>query len=817
MKKQKILMLVMVMAIIFTTSAGAGVIFTESFEDPVISGNWKISGFGRDGPWPGWIGQGSVGGGKYTGIFNTDINVPADPRFVNSIGDQVAYIFNNLPGEQTNARLTTTTDSLDIAIEANTTYTLKFNTATHKGNPVEYDVRLLAIAGDGTETILASVRGQIASNDFAANPMGLTYSSGDSPDNEGDRIAIQLRKGDGIYQDDVYYDNIILSSDNMNVSPYDGEIVGGGTVDLSWTNMAPIVGDTVWVDVMFGTEPNIELSGYDMEKVLTAGENATSAQATADAGMTYYWQIISYLKGDLVTDPCASDAYSFTTTTDIAPQLVDILTPDMVTWSGEPVSLTSEVDDDGASALTYAWTASPADGVAFSATDVPNPTVTIIKPVGFSVLPVTNFGFEDLRDAKDGNGFVPYPDGDRDYTGQRVYTWMFPNWGYYYNGYCGILNPTTDAYLDEAPEGENVGFVESYSSSSDAYPGPGGGLKINTFSEYKPNTEYTLSVKVGNPLYNDAFPGYRIQLLAGGSVLAQDANSLTVEPGTFVTSEFKHTSGEIVTPDQDLRIRLFTMAGVVGDPDGSKVYEVHFDDVKLLSDGDSTYNITLAVNDEMNPAVEDTIQIDVFDDACLATVAGMGIRGAGDVNGDCDVNTDDLQQMAAMWLNDHNLLDITATPDGDTGNPVDPESEDTMIDTGEDKLAWSGEPVILDGAIINDANTPQWTADQTSLDDGNLTIAITDAGMEDASVVITKTASTGDVTTVTMTLAVSGVEDSMVIDVYDDACAAAVGMDPLVINAADFNSDCKTNLEDVAAMALKWLTRSTITEPGVKP
>jgi len=39
----------------------------------------------------------------------------------------------------------------------------------------------------------------------------------------------------------------------------------------------------------------------------------------------------------------------------------------------------------------------------------------------------------------------------------------------------------------------------------------------------------------------------------------------------------------------------------------------------------------------------------------------------------------------------------------------------------------------------------------------------------------------------------------------------------MVIDAVDFNSDCKTNLEDVAAMALKWLTRSTITEPGVKP
>ncbi|MCF7954367.1 MAG: hypothetical protein K9M75_01060, partial [Phycisphaerae bacterium] len=558
------------------------------------------------------------------------------------------------------------------------------------------------------------------------------------------------------------------------------------------------------------------------EQILTAGENATSAQFTADAGTTYYWQIISYVNGDAVTDPCQSDIYSFYTSSDIAPESVDILTPDMVTWSGEPVPLTSEVVDDGASALTYTWTSVPADGVEFtpSAND-PNPTVTITKPVGLSVLPIPNYGFEDPRDAKDGNGFVPYPDGDRDYTGHLIsYIWTFPNWGYHYNGYSGVLNPTTDAYLDEAPEGENVGFVQSAISGSDPYYNADGGLTITTTNDLKPNTNYTLSVKVGNPLYNDAFPGYRIQLLAGGSVLVQDANSLTVEPGTFVTSEINYTSGASVNSGQKLGIRLIALMGShVRDIDAgdTSVYEVNFDDVRILTDGDSTYAITLAVSDEANPAVEDTMQIDVFDDACLATVVGMGIRGSGDVNGDCDVNTDDLQQMATMWLNDHNLLDIAAKPGGDDGNPVDPESEDAMVDAGEDKLAWSGQPVILDGTIINDANTPQWTADAASLADGNLTIVITDAGMEDASVVISKTAPTGDVTTVTMTLAVSGIEDSMVIDVYDDACAAAVGIDPLVTDAADFNSDCRTNLEDVAAMAIKWLTRSTITEPGIKP
>ncbi|MCF7955566.1 MAG: hypothetical protein K9M75_07180, partial [Phycisphaerae bacterium] len=357
MRNKKLVMLAMVMAIILTTSAGAKVIFTESFENPDLTvtttkspGTWQIVGFAnsRDGAWPGWVGAGQ----KYIAVRDKSVNVPGDEMFINSFGDQALYVFNNIPSGDTQARLTTTADSLDVAIEANTTYTLKLNTASSRSNEIEYHVELIAISGGGAETVLATAREFITSNDLAANPVILTYKSGENPAKLGERIAVRLRKGIGTYFHDIYYDNIVLKSDKMNVSPDDGEVVGGGTVDLSWTNMDPNVGDTVYVDVMFGTEPNSALPGYDMQKVLTGAANATTTQVTAAAGGTYYWQIISYLNGEAVTDPCESDVYSFTTASDLGPQLVDILTPDMVTWSDEPVSLTSNVVDDGASALT---------------------------------------------------------------------------------------------------------------------------------------------------------------------------------------------------------------------------------------------------------------------------------------------------------------------------------------------------------------------------------------------------------------------------------------------------------------------------------
>lgn len=86
-----------------------------------------------------------------------------------------------------------------------------------------------------------------------------------------------------------------------NPIPLDGSQASIGDVDLSWTNMDPNApGDSVYVDVWFGTDPN-ELSGQ-LSLILDAatpeGKDTTGVTVPGlDVG-TYYWRVDSYVYGD---------------------------------------------------------------------------------------------------------------------------------------------------------------------------------------------------------------------------------------------------------------------------------------------------------------------------------------------------------------------------------------------------------------------------------------------------------------------------------------------------------------------------------------
>jgi len=58
--------------------------------------------------------------------------------------------------------------------------------------------------------------------------------------------------------------------------------------------------------------------------------------------------------------------------------------PDMVTWSGEPVTL-APIVEDGVTVVSYGWGADPADGVVFDSNSIENPTVTITKSAGDAI------------------------------------------------------------------------------------------------------------------------------------------------------------------------------------------------------------------------------------------------------------------------------------------------------------------------------------------------------------------------------------------------------------------------------------------------
>lgn len=151
----------------------------------------------------------------------------------------------------------------------------------------------------------------------------------------------------------------------------------------------------------------------------------------------------------------------------------------------------------------------------------------------------------------------------------------------------GALNPSsTQLYLDPAPDGRNVGVVFLLDRTSDPsyFANSPAGLQQTLTATLSPSSEYTLIVDVGNiktdgspqhPFDFNGFPNYRIDLLAGGQVLASDTNTLRPDEGRFLQSTVKYTTGsqhpQLGLP---LGIRLINLNNAVGT-------EVNFDNVRL--------------------------------------------------------------------------------------------------------------------------------------------------------------------------------------------------------------------------------------------
>jgi hypothetical protein len=145
------------------------------------------------------------------------------------------------------------------------------------------------------------------------------------------------------------------------------------------------------------------------------------------------------------------------------------------------------------------------------------------------------------------------------------------------------------------------------------------------------------------------------------------------------------------------------------------------------------------------------------------------------------------------------------------------------VDAGSDWLTWSGEPVTVTDVNVVDHSDPvtaltySWTADPAEgvVFDSN-SIAL-------PTVTITN-AATSNPTTYTLTLFVNNVDsgnpyvwDDMIIEVYDDSCAAAAAVGSAVsYDPSDVNTDCITNLQDFAEVAAAWLVDYAIEVPTAK-
>jgi len=176
---------------------------------------------------------------------------------------------------------------------------------------------------------------------------------------------------------------------------------------------------------------------------------------------------------------------------------------------------------------------------------------------GAAVIPIVNPSFEDPVLADDD------------------WTWLdVPGWTQVGGDGSGVWNVTLGDFDPVmAPEGENVLYTEN---------GPDGvvnGVAQVLTEKFAANTDYTLTVEVGNS-WAYYYSGYSVQLLAGGTVIAEDYDSVWPDYMLWDTStvEYAYKVADSGLVGEPLEIRLLNL-GLDKDP--SDTVGVEFDNVIL--------------------------------------------------------------------------------------------------------------------------------------------------------------------------------------------------------------------------------------------
>lgn len=195
-----------------------------------------------------------------------------------------------------------------------------------------------------------------------------------------------------------------------------------------------------------------------------------------------------------------------------------------------------------------------------------------------------------------------------------------------------------------APEGQRVAIAFNFAGSD----GQGEyGIVQALPAVLEPNSTYTLTVEVGNiasvtalngQFFNlDGFPGYRVDLLAGGVIVAQDNNSLagSIPDGEFDTSTVVLTTSrfhpQIGGP---LAIRLVNL-NILDATAPAADLEVDFDNVQL----------------DASPAtvLGDLNGDGLVDGADLGLLLGAWGTPGADLNGDGTTDGADIGALLAGW------------------------------------------------------------------------------------------------------------------------------------------------------------------------
>ncbi len=648
-------------------------------------------------------------------------------------------------------------------VAANTTYTLMVDVVNdgYYEEDVQYRVQLRA--GTGAGSVLAKDNNtQHALDTYGVWETSIvTYNSGATPAKLGLPMEIRL---------------VAIYNANGTIEGGTGETTNEMTFDnVRLTANPPF---PAYVPDILTYTMTVEIDGnkFDTMKI-DVYPDACAAKLGADLREVT----------DLVGDDCITDL----------PDLDELLK----TWT---------VDN----ALTEPWAKVQEQGPGTGPGLVP----------GGEQIAIVNAGFEDPEMA-DGT-YIEYCDG----------------WEPFGDAWYGVCNPAASGgdyygFGGITPEGENLMSV-------------GGGDAEDRLEMYiaqiltetlAANTAYELTVEVGNnPMY-DWF-GYRVQLLAGGEVIAEDDSSLTPDDNVWETSTVTYISRGI-NPyvGELLEIRLMALGFSTAD----NYLEINFDDVRLragsadiISPLDYAYihptselELTWTNMDPNNPA--DSVWVDIlFGTEPNKTDPGYNMTRIVDAVEDANSTTVDVSSLGTYyWQRNSYIYGDPGVVGYDTGDPNtdDPnvikgpiwrfhvvDDIPVSVVAGHDWVTWSGQKVSLASAVIDDGVSTLmigWTANPTdgvSWPEGSDVL--------DPNVVITKATDNPSIVTLRVTAedGAGSVEATIMIDVYDTACLAAIGLGA-EYDPGDIDKDCDTDLGDFAAIGEEWLVYRELTTSIVKP
>ena len=138
------------------------------------------------------------------------------------------------------------------------------------------------------------------------------------------------------------------------------------------------------------------------------------------------------------------------------------------------------------------------------------------------------------------------------------------------------------------------------------------------------------------------------------------------------------------------------------------------------------------------------------------------------------------------------------------------------VNAGPNMITVSGLAVPLDPSFIDDYTPTSylWTTDAPA----GFTVVFDPSAIVEAPTVTITQDTPSNPSTVTLTLLVNGSdEDTMKIDVYDDACPAVKAAGTAELDPTDIDANCITGLADFALLAKTWLDDYTLTGPAPKP